>query len=218
MTHAADETCIHCNDAYAVTLAGHCGECADYFERNDGADDDGGDDTPIGRSDQCTQCGDLADYTATGRQECVKCAALWASLQEGEEAAALPALDGEAVWALYMQGTRSLDDALALADGIQCIDSHWELNCDPNEAAAMLIVLGDGIFEASLVEKFARRGAYHHIRKALEGLYPEASGSLTDPWIAETYSELYKDDYGVRPRGHLTGKAMRLWVWSRDAE
>ncbi|MGE8141735.1 hypothetical protein ACQKOE_07155 [Novosphingobium sp. NPDC080210] len=177
MTHAADETCIHCNDAYAVTLAGHCGECADYFERNDGEDDDGGDDTPPP-----------------------------------------PPLDGEAVWALYMQGTRTLDDALALADGIKCIDSHWELNCDPNEAAAMLIVLGDGIFEASLVEKFARRGAYHHIRKALEGLYPEASGSLTDPWIAETYSELYKDDYGVRPRGLLTGKAMRLWVWSRDAE
>lgn len=176
MTHAADETCIYCNDAYAVTLAGHCGECADYFERNDGEDDD------------------------------------------GEEAPTLPALDAEAVWNHYDLGGRTLDEAFALADGIQCIDSHWELNCDPNEAAAMLIVLGDGIFEASLVEKFARRGAYHHIRKALEGLYPEASGSLTDPWIAETYSELYKDDYGVRPRGHLTGKAMRAWVWSRDAE
>jgi len=28
----------------------------------------------IGRSDQCTQCGELADFTATGRQMCVKCA------------------------------------------------------------------------------------------------------------------------------------------------
>jgi hypothetical protein len=173
----------------------------------------------IGRSDQCVQCGELADFAATGRQECVKCHNQWKALNAAAIEDEHAVLDHESVWAAYMEGQNaSLGAILEIAENIECMDGIYTIPGNHNVAAAMLIVLGDGIWDVPLVEKFARRGAYHHIRKALEVLYPQASGSLTDPWIAEVYSELYKDDYGFRPRGHMNGKQMREWVARRDAE
>lgn len=169
----------------------------------------------IGRSDQCVQCGELADFTATGRQECVKCAALWESLQEGDDTPA-GEIDGEATWAEYSAGI-TLEEALWVADRTLCINGRWNLPASPERVAACLIALGDGIWDADTLEKFARRGAYHHMSRALEEMFPDAPGGRTDPWSAETYSDLYKDDYGCRPRGHVTGREMRAWLKARLA-
>lgn len=128
----------------------------------------------------------------------------------------------ERAWSLYSAGEVPLADAFDLAAGMDCIDGVWTLNCCPNAAAAALHTLGDDIYDLYREGKyeawFARLGCYNRIQEALEALWPDLHAGVTDPWQYDTYSDLYKDDYGFRPRGHVTGPEVRQWIKRRDAE
>jgi hypothetical protein len=112
-------------------------------------------------------------------------------------------------------------DAFDLAFGIQCCDNQWNLNCDPDGAVAAMLTMGDGIFElmgnAQHEAYFARMGAYNRIREALEAIWPDLHCGVSDPWSYDAYSDLYKDEYGCRPRGQVTGAEVRSWLARRDA-
>lgn len=129
--------------------------------------------------------------------------------------------DTQKAWNLYVSGELTFADAMQAAADIKCVDNVWSLGGTPERAHAAQLVLGDDIFEymnsettEGQVRYFAMQGAYARIRDALEAIYPEASGNSTDPWSAETYSDLYKDRYGFRPNLSVTGKVMRDYIRS----
>ncbi len=64
--------------------------------------------------------------------------------------------------------------------------------------------LYDGYFLKSEAEQTAMTEEYKNvIQPALLAHYgADALATLVDPWMAETYSDLYKDRAGFRPRGH----------------
>lgn len=132
-----------------------------------------------------------------------------------------PAPTFDAAWPIYRDGGMPLADAFDLAFGIACIDGVWSLNANPEGALAAMYALEDDIFELRQACNheawFARIGAYGRIREALEAIYPDAHCASTDPWSYETYAELYKDDYGSRPSGQVTGPEVRRWIARRDA-
>jgi hypothetical protein len=78
--------------------------------------------------------------------------------------------------------------------------------------------LGDRVFEATdSLERSAIRHAYNFIVRVLEDRHPEAPCHETDPWLAETFADLYKDDNGFRPHGfEWTAAAVRDWVAVRS--
>jgi hypothetical protein len=78
--------------------------------------------------------------------------------------------------------------------------------------------LGERVFEAeSSIERTAIRKAYELIRAVLEDRHPDAPCGETDPWSAETWSDLWKDDHGCRPHGmQWTGKSVRDWIATRS--
>jgi hypothetical protein len=78
--------------------------------------------------------------------------------------------------------------------------------------------LGDRVFEAKdSLERSAIRQAYQLIRHVLEDRNPDAPCGETDPWSAETFNDLWKDDYGSRPRNFSwTGKSVRDWIAVRS--
>lgn len=61
-----------------------------------------------------------------------------------------------------------------------------------------------GYFQKPEAEQDAMTAEYKNvIQPALLAHYgADALGNVVDPWMAETYSDLYKDRYGFRPRGH----------------
>lgn len=61
-----------------------------------------------------------------------------------------------------------------------------------------------GYFRKSEAEQTAMTEEYKTvIQPALLAHYgADALATLVDPWMAETYSDLYKDRAGFRPRGH----------------
>lgn len=71
----------------------------------------------------------------------------------------------------------------------------------------------EGFFRCSEAEQEARRTEYRTIlQPALLAAYGEdAPGHTVDPWMADTYSDLYKDRNGSRPRGH-SYKYMAAWM------
>lgn len=128
-------------------------------------------------------------------------------------------LNGEKVWNLIESGAIGFERAIDIAANVKCCDNEWTLPCDGETAAAALHTLGEDIFDYmgsdahdDRMEYFARNGAYHRIRQGLEALYPNASGSHTDPWTAESFSECYKDRCGCRPSGRYTGAEMRDYL------
>jgi hypothetical protein len=92
----------------------------------------------------------------------------------------------------------------------------------PMQGTAMLQqaqrVLGERVFEAeSSLERSAIRKAYELIRAVLEDRNPDAPCGETDPWSAETFNDLWKDDHGCRPHGfQWTGKTVRDWIAVRS--
>jgi hypothetical protein len=62
--------------------------------------------------------------------------------------------------------------------------------------------LTEGFFRCSDAEQTARTAEYKTVlQPALLAAYgAEAPGHLVDPWMADSYSDLYKDRYNVRPR------------------
>jgi len=85
----------------------------------------------------------------------------------------------------------------------------------PKTLTAAMDRLGDDIFELMDTNDVAyklRRKRYNKIREAYEEAYPNADVSESDPWSAETYSDLYKDQHGFRPRHHITGPDARAWL------
>jgi hypothetical protein len=73
--------------------------------------------------------------------------------------------------------------------------------------------ISEGFFQASEAEQEARRAEYcNELQPLLLKAYGEdALGIKVDPWMAESYSELYKDRYGSRPRGH-SYRYMAAWM------
>lgn len=61
-------------------------------------------------------------------------------------------------------------------------------------------VLGDEIWDRSPLEQTTRRAAYHIIRGELETRYAEGECHANDPWSWDTFSDVYKDDNGWRPK------------------
>ena len=61
-----------------------------------------------------------------------------------------------------------------------------------------------GYFQKSEADQEAMTAEYKDvIQPALLAHYgADACATVVDPWMAETYSDLYKDRYGFRPRGH----------------
>jgi hypothetical protein len=63
--------------------------------------------------------------------------------------------------------------------------------------------LSDGFYMCSTEEQETRRVIYDQVQKELLEMYGEnAQANLVDPWMFDIYSDLYKDRYNVRPRGH----------------
>lgn len=194
-----------CHHTHAVAVTAEEKIMSDYSHLGD----------HVGASDVCMVCrNELADFTATGGQWCQPCSPI------NPEAPVLPTF--EAAWKLYSDGAMPLADTFDLAAGIDCIDGEWKLNACPNAAVAGMHTLSDGIYdlhrEGQYEAWFARLGCYDRLRDALEGIYPNLHASVSDPWQFDTYSDLFKDDNGYRPRGHVTGPEVREWIRRRDAE
>lgn len=70
-----------------------------------------------------------------------------------------------------------------------------------------------GYFQCSDAEQEARTSEYKEVlQPALLAAYGEdAPAHTVDPWMADCYSDLYKDRNGFRPRGH-SYKAMASWM------
>jgi hypothetical protein len=79
-------------------------------------------------------------------------------------------------------------------------------------------VLGEAVLDADdPLTRSAIRQGYHLIRAVLEDRNPDAPCEHTDPWSAETFNDLWKDDNGVRPHGFTwTGRNVRDWIALRD--
>lgn len=77
-------------------------------------------------------------------------------------------------------------------------------------------VLGENIWDCTEREQNARRAAYRATVATLEERNPNADVGATDPWTAESYSEVYKDDHGFRPRGHISGQRARAYLNARQ--
>lgn len=67
-----------------------------------------------------------------------------------------------------------------------------------------IVELTEGFFQCSEAEQERRRVLYREqLQPELLEMYgPESPAHLVDPWMADTYSDLYKDRYNMRPRGH----------------
>lgn len=91
-------------------------------------------------------------------------------------------------------------------------------------------VLHEEAFECSDRTRQAINAAYSLIVAQLEERHlpayrenvdagnPKQHANFTDPWSFETYSELYKDDTGSRPRHFITGPAVRAWLHCKSIE
>jgi len=71
-----------------------------------------------------------------------------------------------------------------------------------SQVVARVNEVTEGFFRCSEAEQEARRTEYRTVlQPALLAAYGEdAPGHMVDPWMADTYSDLYKDRYGCRPR------------------
>ncbi len=82
-----------------------------------------------------------------------------------------------------------------------------------SQVVARINELYEGYFQCSDAEQEARTAEYKNVlQPALLAAYGEnAYCHMVDPWQAETYSELYKDRNGFRPREH-SYKTMAAWM------
>lgn len=66
-----------------------------------------------------------------------------------------------------------------------------------------IVELTEGFYQCSEAEQERRRALYHEIQPELLALLGEdAPAHSVDPWMADVYTDLYKDRYNIRPRGH----------------
>ena len=130
--------------------------------------------------------------------------------------------DSEVIARIWLDETLSIEGAFNIAADIECFNGGWSFPVDLNQVAGALhILMGNNIFELMENDKvawFARLGACNRITQALEATFPQAPCSITDPSTYETYSELFKDDCGCRPSGHITGAEAREWIAKRGAQ
>lgn len=117
-------------------------------------------------------------------------------------------------WDFYM--VMDVNEAFQIAGSIQCEDNVWASNYLPAQICAAQLKLGEDIFEFMEAEDhvavFARQGAYNRCRMFTEKRFPAIHASISDPWSFQTYSDLYKDRNGFRPRGRITGAEVREWL------
>jgi hypothetical protein len=57
----------------------------------------------------------------------------------------------------------------------------------------------------------AREEYKQYVQKNIQLFSVDAPAGMIDPWMADTYSDLYKDRYGFRPRGH-SYLSMKQWM------
>ena len=140
-----------------------------------------------------------------------------------QENAMTQQINNEKVWNLYSSGAVGLEKSIRLAAQVKCMNGKWELPEEVEVLCAAMLSLGEDVFQfmdadnhEDRMEYFGRVGAYHRLQKAVEETYPEELGHLTDPWTAETFSEIYKDRNGFRPSNY-TAKEMREWLNGPEA-
>lgn len=86
------------------------------------------------------------------------------------------------------------------------------MTIDIDAIHAQQIELGQAIWDMN--ETDARIASLEYgmlVGQRLVHLGPNVDAHLIDPWMADTYSDLYKDRYGTRPRGHSYA-TMKAWM------